>query len=82
MDSMKARRGSTSSPIRVVKISSAAIASSIWTRNLPLVLSLSPIAPLAGVVMVAERHFNDVWRGRALRLYGVAVRFDDAARGP
>jgi ABC-type transport system involved in multi-copper enzyme maturation permease subunit len=30
-------------------------------RNLPLVLSLSPIAPFAGVVMVAERHFNDVW---------------------
>lgn len=33
LDSMKARRGSTSSPISVVKISSAAMASSIWTRN-------------------------------------------------
>ncbi len=32
-DSMKARRGSTSSPIRVVNISSAAMASSICTRS-------------------------------------------------
>ena len=31
--SMNARRGSTSSPIRVVKISSAAMASSIYTRS-------------------------------------------------
>ena len=30
---MKARRGSTASPIRVVKISSAVMLSSIWARS-------------------------------------------------
>src|SRR5687767_1670387 len=33
LDSMKARRGSTSSPINLVKISSAAMPSSIWTLS-------------------------------------------------
>ena len=29
--------------------------------RIPLVMALSPIAPLSGVVLVSEHHFSDLW---------------------